>query len=186
MKTIKTLLKELLYGSKPQEDIKPEENPASENQQKSLTQNQNNDETETIETSGPVGMDHPDACKSDGDNQEGDGGGIKVFEEAEESETVPSPEKSEEAASAEVEKEKKVTEPPSPIIKEVTTEIAAQPDKSDSAAVDEAYQKGFIDGKNAQIEEKYFPKSNDGLPHFRGRQSKPNYTADIFSMAREA
>lgn len=52
--------------------------------------------------------------------------------------------------------------------------------------VEAAYQKGLIDGRNAAIEEKYFPTKDDGIPHFRGRVSRPQPFSDIFSMAREA
>ena len=53
----------------------------------------------------------------------------------------------------------------------------------DSAS--EAYQQGLIDGRNQRIEEIYFPKEDDGIPHFRGNASKAR-PASIFSMAREA
>lgn len=52
--------------------------------------------------------------------------------------------------------------------------------------VEEAYRRGLIDGRNEQIEELYFPKLNDGIPHFRGSPSKCRPVGDIFSMAREA
>ena len=51
---------------------------------------------------------------------------------------------------------------------------------------EEAYQRGVIDGRNSRIEEMYFPKIEDGIPHFRGNPSKANPMGDIFSMAREA
>ena len=55
-----------------------------------------------------------------------------------------------------------------------------------NAAVADAYKRGFLDGKNASIEEKYFPKTDDGIPAFRGRPSTAVLAGDIFSMAREA
>ena len=48
------------------------------------------------------------------------------------------------------------------------------------------YERGRIDGRNERIEEIYFPKTDDGIPHFRGRPAKPSSGPDIFSMAREA
>lgn len=53
-------------------------------------------------------------------------------------------------------------------------------------AIEEAYQKGLKDGRNARIEERYFPKENDGVPHFRGGAVKIPSGGDIFSIAREA
>lgn len=57
--------------------------------------------------------------------------------------------------------------------------------KSQEDAVKEAYEKGLRDGRNSQIEELYFPKIDDGVPHFRGTVSKEPFS-DIFSMARDA
>lgn len=54
------------------------------------------------------------------------------------------------------------------------------------AELKEAYQKGVIDGRNAKIEEQYFPKHDDGIPQFRGAASASNSAPNIFSMAREA
>lgn len=52
--------------------------------------------------------------------------------------------------------------------------------------IKKAYRKGVIDGRNQQIEERYFPMKEDGIPHFHGNPSTGNLTGDIFSMAREA
>ena len=52
-------------------------------------------------------------------------------------------------------------------------------------AAAEAYKEGEIAGRNAQIEERYFPKTEDGLPHFRGMKERHNDTG-IFSLARNA
>ncbi|MCH5242963.1 MAG: hypothetical protein J1F67_11210 [Muribaculaceae bacterium] len=49
-----------------------------------------------------------------------------------------------------------------------------------------AYEQGLIDGRNLVIEETYFPKGDDGIPHFRGNPSLADPMGDIFSMAREA
>lgn len=47
------------------------------------------------------------------------------------------------------------------------------------------YEEGVVDGRNAVIEETYFPKE-DGVPHFRGNASRNPSCPDIFSLAREA
>lgn len=52
--------------------------------------------------------------------------------------------------------------------------------------IKEAYEKGVIDGRNSKIEETFFPKGNDGIPHFHGAPSTLSPIGDIFSMAREA
>ena len=52
--------------------------------------------------------------------------------------------------------------------------------------LEEAYRRGVIDGRNQQIEERYFPKVEDGIPHFHGRPSESLPSSSIFSMAREA
>lgn len=52
--------------------------------------------------------------------------------------------------------------------------------------VEEAYQKGVTDGRNAKIEDLFFPESATSIPHFRGNASKIVSAADFFSMAREA
>lgn len=52
-------------------------------------------------------------------------------------------------------------------------------------AVKRAFEEGVKAGRNAKIEETYFPKQDDGIPHFRGTTpSAPSN--DIFSLAREA
>ena len=57
---------------------------------------------------------------------------------------------------------------------------------SSYASFEEAYEQGLIDGRNSVIEETYFPKGDDGVPHFRGNPSLADPMGDIFSMAREA
>lgn len=49
-----------------------------------------------------------------------------------------------------------------------------------------AYRKGELAGRNAKIEEKYFPKEDDGLPRFRGLENETDKGSDIFSVAKEA
>lgn len=71
-------------------------------------------------------------------------------------------------------------------------EMDRNPDVADSddqelvREIEAAYQRGVIDGRNSIIEERYFPVLDDGLPRFRGCQSKMDSLNDIFSMAREA
>ena len=66
---------------------------------------------------------------------------------------------------------------------ELTEKIEKQ--KSHADAVKEAYEKGLIDGRNAKIEELYFPNIDDGIPYFRDTVSKES-SSNIFSMARDA
>lgn len=49
-----------------------------------------------------------------------------------------------------------------------------------------AYERGLIDGRNSRIEERYFPKEDDGIPEFHGSPSKEIKTGDIFRIARDA
>ncbi len=51
-------------------------------------------------------------------------------------------------------------------------------------AVDEAFKKGHIDGRNKLIEERY-PLDDDGLPHINGPLFRPDGTS-IFDVAAEA
>lgn len=50
----------------------------------------------------------------------------------------------------------------------------------------EAYREGEIAGRNAQIMEKHFPSTDDGLPHLPSKVSKDSAREDIFSIARNA
>ena len=54
-----------------------------------------------------------------------------------------------------------------------------------SKAVADAYKEGELAGRNAKIEEKYFPKADDGLPHFNGLKEHRQSTG-IFNLARNA
>lgn len=53
-------------------------------------------------------------------------------------------------------------------------------------ALADAYSRGERDGRNAGIEEEYFPMADDGLPHFRSAGGKGTRRPDIFSLADEA
>ena len=53
-------------------------------------------------------------------------------------------------------------------------------------AKSEAYREGEIAGRNAQIMEKHFPSTDDGLPHLSSGAKNTGSTTDIFSIAREA
>ena len=50
----------------------------------------------------------------------------------------------------------------------------------------EAYKEGEIAGRNAQIMERHFPKTDDGLPHLHGSTTPGKDPGSIFSIAREA
>ena len=50
----------------------------------------------------------------------------------------------------------------------------------------EAYREGEIAGRNAQIIEKHFPSTDDGLPHLASGPSPESVKEDIFSIARNA
>lgn len=54
------------------------------------------------------------------------------------------------------------------------------------SALKAAYERGVKDGRNAQIEERYFPRQDDGVPHFHGNPTKAGTTSTLFSIAREA
>lgn len=55
-----------------------------------------------------------------------------------------------------------------------------------TSEVEEAYRKGYLEGRNSKIEETYFPKTQDGVPEFNGSPAKFSQLGDIFSIAREA
>lgn len=46
-----------------------------------------------------------------------------------------------------------------------------------------AYREGEVAGRNAKIEEEYFPTLDDGVPHFNGAVNRGAGKDDIFSMA---
>lgn len=129
MRTITTLLKNLLRKKQPDEqaqvnqksaEAEPIERSDSDNQQNSLTSKQNDHERENDENPRHSGMDNPDAGKDSGTDTE------------------------------------------------------------------EAYRRGLIDGRNSKIEEIYFPCREDGVPQFRGSNSREISVSDIFSVARNA
>ncbi|MDE6576744.1 MAG: hypothetical protein K2J82_07905 [Muribaculaceae bacterium] len=53
-------------------------------------------------------------------------------------------------------------------------------------ALADAYARGEKDGRNAGIEEEYFPKESDGLPHLRGIPGHNPQLPDIFTLATQA
>lgn len=158
MKTLKALLKELLSKVSNQ-------NPDSHNQPNSLTQNQNQNETETNESARNPQLDNSSPGKDpridQGDQKTGDTARATGTESGT---TLTTPEKNHQATDNQLDKTP----------------------QSHEEALREAYRKGEIAGRNAQIEEKYFPKTDDGIPAFRGRPSRGVSSTDIFSMAREA
>lgn len=55
------------------------------------------------------------------------------------------------------------------------------------SAKESAYKEGEKAGRNAKIEEEYFPATDDGIPHFNGiNRHSGKKREDIFSLAREA
>lgn len=158
MKTIKTLLKQLLSGSN--------QNDADENTQNSLTQNSNPNETENDENPGTTRVDNPDARQSDGADKE---------------ELSPEPSNPSEPGSRGDESRRDAGES-----EKLTQQNPEKEEETVQAAIQKAYNQGVIDGRNAHIEEKYFPKTDDGIPSFHGRRVTPSSSSDIFSMAREA
>lgn len=55
------------------------------------------------------------------------------------------------------------------------------------AAKEAAYREGEKAGRNAKIEEEFFPTTDDGIPHFNGlNRPSGKKRDDIFSLAREA
>ena len=52
--------------------------------------------------------------------------------------------------------------------------------------IEKAYNRGLIDGRNARIEETFFPKKAESVPAFRGTPRNSMPSSDIFSVAREA
>lgn len=53
-------------------------------------------------------------------------------------------------------------------------------------AVDEAFRKGELQGRNTAIIEKHFPESDDGLPHLNGTVYDGNPGSSIFDIAKDA
>lgn len=166
MKTIKTFVSDLLKEFKIQKRNKPESNqPDFVKQSTLLTQKNERNETETDEGAGNPGMDHTIAGQTAGNaekRREPHGGkGVDI-------------EKGGELSGVSVESPKEIPE------------RKRNRDHEIEKALKEAYEQGFIEGKNAQIEEKYFPMKEDGIPAFRGCPSPASPANSIFSMAREA
>ncbi|MCH5227311.1 MAG: hypothetical protein J1F16_05785 [Muribaculaceae bacterium] len=180
MKTLSNLVREIFKTGKRikppvdrNTDIIPEEmpemTPASENQPNNQPPKQSQNETENLEVAGNPGLDTArnteilqNALQSDQGNPEP--GNEKVCEsgnpatgESESGNTIPGEESKE--LSGDLDREK---------------------------AIKEAYRQGELAARNARIEERYFPRKEDGIPAFRGKPSAMRPAADIFSMAREA
>ena len=163
MKTIKSLIRDILRKDKPE---KPQERDAKEehSEPKNAVEaqnevinplNSNNNETENHEMDRDSGMADPADPKISGDFQR-PGNESGESEETDRGESQPVESKGE----------------------ETTADMAVK--------IREAYEKGLIDGRNSRIEEVYFPKENDGVPVFHGSNRKSTPSTDIFSMAREA
>lgn len=52
--------------------------------------------------------------------------------------------------------------------------------------IEEAFQRGVIEGRNQQIETIFMEDDNDCIPRFRGSSQPFSPASDIFSLAREA
>lgn len=168
MKTVSQLIREIfatrdsLKKKEAEERNKePENEPAGESQQ-SLTLKDEKDETEIDENSGNPGMDTPADQEIDANAEGAQTGGGEGERRIQPGGDGGEPEEAKELQSG-IEKEKMTAE-----------------------ALEKAYQDGYLAGKNAKIEEKYFPKTDDGLPNFRGYNKPARPVSTIFSMAREA
>lgn len=168
---------------------------------KSINQKQIQDETETHEISGDSGMGDPDAPKIDRNDQKpqesgddtAESGNRSGSESGEAAEPGAEPGAARESGN---ESECGTTSEPVKAVEQKSLESSPEIEDKTSKentrqedfnkAIEEAYQRGLIDGRNAQIEEIYYPKEDDGIPVFRGKPSNYRSTGDFFSIAREA
>lgn len=167
MKTLSQIIKEI-FSVRSENRVLP----AIEKQSSINYQTTKKDETETHEISGDSRLDSADAPKSDGLDQ-------TAKTESEESEPLQEPgmygESGEPGELAD------------------SGESGESGDSAESLeynleeALKEAYEKGRRDARNEMIEQKYFPKRDDGIPHFHGTPPRRSTsTTGIFSLAREA
>lgn len=173
MKTIKLLLRDWLNRS----NLTKKENPTakkSDSNQKPIntTLKTNQDETETDESAGIPVVDNPPLGENPGDDQGEKRGAGELTPSSSDS---PSERKTQEETSSQTLADPQKDDPGQ-----------SEEDNETQKRIEEAYRKGLIDGKNARIEERFFPKNDDGIPNFRGRPQLPPPLSDIFSMAREA
>lgn len=166
MKTIKTLLKELLRGGKPEDKNQDKDNNQDKERSESNTTGDNQPSLQTLKLQEHETENHEDPRNPELDNP---------------------------VAGENHPDSKEATDASQPSTGRGDGNTAELKDPKESEKAEDfdpklslAYEKGLIDGRNAQIEEKYFPKTDDGIPHFRGRPSKSISAGDIFSMAREA
>lgn len=180
MKTIKTILRELLkppsnkkpktssLGSTSSSEVKPSDNNINKN-----SNNLKTNETETNENSGDNRVDPSCAPKVTTSVQEEPGDSGEPRQESGgnsggESGIVP---RNEEPRGRELKVDVQTSSP--------------LKDEEIEKRIREAFEKGIVEGRNQQIEEKFFPKY-DGIPEFRGASSFRTNFDDIFSIAREA
>ena len=167
MKTIKTILKELLKPPKSNKGKTPSESGKSTQPEISITENDNNKETPPLENDKSKGITFSENDKNVITNQN------QISNETETNENVG---------------DNRLDTPDTP---EDCPVIQSEPGSAGESGkgieerIREAYEKGVMDGRNQQIEEKFFPKY-DGIPQFRGAPSLRNTSDDIFSIAREA
>lgn len=138
-----------------------------EDNQHLLTQNPIQNETETDEISGDPNLDHSTSRETDGSDQE--------LQKAGQSKSGYRP-----GCPGDLNPGEKKW----PEVETESGEVSQ--DERTKEAIQEAYLQGVIAGRNAQIEEKYFPKTDDGIPCFHGNACKTSSGNDIFSLAREA
>ena len=157
MKTLKSIFRQLLNGSKENKSPTQNKNAASEQEIKTKAETSNNnhlknrsDETENVESARNSELDNPDVGENPGNR-----------EKLEESEGGSGNGEAESGG------------------------LSRETDNGRELEIAAAYEKGVIDGRNQKIMELYFPDMEDGIPRFRGSASS-DLTTGIFSLAREA
>lgn len=181
MKTIKEMLKDLLRSSTLKEnEMKKEvemagsaneDKPAIDASQSQTNLNFKNYETENHESAGDPCMAPADAQKSGVEterekNERGQEEGAGRGEAGGDSGTP---------GRGVIENETEIRE---------KGEMATKSERNYEKEIADAYQKGLIDGRNQKIEETYFPKNDDGVPHFHGCSNPYSPVSDIFNIAR--
>lgn len=150
MKTIKQLLKQLLYSQNRDSNVSEEIINPNVSQ---LNSNQN--EAETNEISRNPGLDPAPAAQAHEDAAQDDqsaGGSGRAGNRV------------------------------SPVEPEASLEERLYTKKD----LEEAFQKGVVEGCNRKIESLFFREDKDEVPAFRGSLSSDSPASDIFSLARKA
>ena len=180
MKTIKSLLKELLrsHGTENAGETTAVES------SKELTTKENDvkrDETGNLPSDGKPEQEESLTVKTNSDETENhEMAGVSDVADTAAAELPGNPEKTEKA-----DREGETVSNGNPTDLRELSDHEETPAPSENA-LKKAYEEGYIAGRNSSIEEKYFPKDDDGIPHFHGSPSQNISGSDIFSMAREA